>query len=376
MVKDPAYRSKKYDHSLDPDSVRDRFASQKGAMSEQQKAYFGEIALIEEKAKKIVEEAGVPTIEVAQYINVARKCYSIAKKFSGQTRTDEAQNVLNHWASRGLNGLLLARVCNLSGCGCTAGVPAGTPSACAIGSVLICGPDGWEALAPGVSCQVLHSRGPGLIPDWVDQPAPGVTDHGALGGLGDDDHLQYVLRSILTTHGDLYYRDGTGIQRLAPGVSGRVLQTQGAGAPPVWAPAPGGDPRVPRTLWAHAHIDEDAHFPAGGLTTQGEMTVLLPDNWNGVDKIVIWLLPGEGWIDVPFDITINAGTCGEAPATHTQTVNGTLITAGNGLYYCWDVTSICSTVIGNMSPRDLIWIIVTEQWGVAGYVMGVEIQET
>ena len=42
------------------------------------------------------------------------------------------------------------------------------------------------------------------------------------------------LTTTLTTQGDLVYRDGSGLQRLAAGTSGQVLQTGGAGANPSW----------------------------------------------------------------------------------------------------------------------------------------------
>jgi hypothetical protein len=66
----------------------------------------------------------------------------------------------------------------------------------------------------------------------------GVTDHGALTGLGDDDHTQYVLRSILTTNGDLFTRAAGAIARLGVGSNGDVL-TVASGAPS-WAAPSGG----------------------------------------------------------------------------------------------------------------------------------------
>lgn len=47
--------------------------------------------------------------------------------------------------------------------------------------------------------------------------------------------------TTLTTQGDLLYRDGSGLQKLAAGTAGQVLQTGGAGANPSWATASGGD---------------------------------------------------------------------------------------------------------------------------------------
>ena len=43
------------------------------------------------------------------------------------------------------------------------------------------------------------------------------------------------LTSTLTTQGDILYRDGSGLQRLAAGTSGQYLKTQGTGANPTWS---------------------------------------------------------------------------------------------------------------------------------------------
>ena len=40
--------------------------------------------------------------------------------------------------------------------------------------------------------------------------------------------------TTLTTQGDILYRDGSGLQRLAAGTANQVLQTGGAGANPSW----------------------------------------------------------------------------------------------------------------------------------------------
>ena len=56
----------------------------------------------------------------------------------------------------------------------------------------------------------------------------GTLDHGlALTGLTDDDHTQYVLRSIMTTRGDLFYRNATIVTRLALGTVGKLLRSDG-----------------------------------------------------------------------------------------------------------------------------------------------------
>jgi len=42
------------------------------------------------------------------------------------------------------------------------------------------------------------------------------------------------LTTTLTTQGDIVYRDGSGLQRLAAGTAGQILQTGGSGANPSW----------------------------------------------------------------------------------------------------------------------------------------------
>lgn len=48
------------------------------------------------------------------------------------------------------------------------------------------------------------------------------------------------LTSTLTTQGDILYRDGSGLQRLAAGTNGQVLKTGGAGANVSWVDQGGG----------------------------------------------------------------------------------------------------------------------------------------
>ena len=53
------------------------------------------------------------------------------------------------------------------------------------------------------------------------------SDHGALWGLADDDHTQYVLRSILTTNGDIFTRTAGAVARLGVGSANQLLGVSG-----------------------------------------------------------------------------------------------------------------------------------------------------
>ena len=120
---------------------------------------------------------------------------------------------------------------------------------------------------PGTSGNYLMTRGSGQNSIWA-EGGGGVTDHGALIGLGDDDHSQYYNATRHTkaihdslninadkvdacdagvatgnvfklptglTHGDIFYVNSSGnVIRLGYGTSGYFLKTQGAGANPIW----------------------------------------------------------------------------------------------------------------------------------------------
>ena len=67
----------------------------------------------------------------------------------------------------------------------------------------------------------------------------GVTDHGALTGLTDDDHTQYTKKATLTTTGDIYYASSASTPaRRGIGTDGQVLTV--ASGVPTWADAAGG----------------------------------------------------------------------------------------------------------------------------------------
>lgn len=72
-----------------------------------------------------------------------------------------------------------------------------------------------------------------------DSDGGGVSDHGELDGLLDNDHTQYVLRSILSADGDLFIRSGGGVSRLPIGSADQVL-TVSIGGLPSWEDAQGG----------------------------------------------------------------------------------------------------------------------------------------
>jgi len=115
MVRHPAFRLRKYDSKIDADVIRARFAAQRDTMVEQEESVFGEVSLMEAKAKAILEDLGVATIQIPAYLNFVRECYRLFKKFSQTTRQNEAQIFFNKWVARGLTPSTLAAIAPLCG---------------------------------------------------------------------------------------------------------------------------------------------------------------------------------------------------------------------------------------------------------------------
>jgi hypothetical protein len=80
------------------------------------------------------------------------------------------------------------------------------------GDIIIGASGGTAArLGIGATGKVLRSNGAGADPSWEDDS-----------------------KNIVTTRGDILFRNATTLTRLGAGTSGQVLQTKGTGADPVW----------------------------------------------------------------------------------------------------------------------------------------------
>lgn len=134
--------------------------------------------------------------------------------------------------------------------------------------------------------------------------------------------------------------------------------------------------RVPRTIFQHAHVDGVATFPAVIDGGDGEIFILMPDNFNGLDALVLWFYTVDA-NNVVVNITVNIGTCNEQKDAHTQTVNAIGFAVGADEYECVDLTVTFATVLANLASRDMMWIVV--DWVSADeviYLVGGEVQET
>lgn len=118
-------------------------------------------------------------------------------------------------------------------------------------------------------------------------------------GMGADPSwatLSSLLDGISATQGSVLYRSNVGWSALAPGASGNVLTTQGAGANPKWAPAAGGGVPVgtPPTVVQVGYLDANNNVGTvtmGAAPTNGNLLVCA-GNWPGAGGA------GTGWTQV------------------------------------------------------------------------------
>ena len=117
------------------------------------------------------------------------------------------------------------------------------------GAVIYRSATGWVALAPGTSGQILTTGGGSANPSWANAPVSGasianlliVSNISGSTTVPTGNTLTNLLDAIISSaRGTIIYRTNSGWVGLAPGTSGQVLTTAGAGADPHWATPAGG----------------------------------------------------------------------------------------------------------------------------------------
>ncbi len=106
---------------------------------------------------------------------------------------------------------------------------------------------------------------------------PGAIQHGSLAGLSNNDHPQYVLRSILTTIGDIFVRGIGDVERLPAGTVGQLL-TITAGLIPAWR----------QLIFSGIAVLDFGAFPGASdasVTVTGQAGILTTSN------VRVWLRP-------------------------------------------------------------------------------------
>jgi len=136
-------------------------------------------------------------------------------------------------------------------------------------------------------------------------------------------------------------------------------------------------PRVPRTLFAHAHRDQDMSFPVELHAAINCIAyTIIPDNWNGLDALILWLI-GAGTEQLTITVTIDIGTCTEVYNIHTQTVAAINKNMVASTYACIDLTALFAVVLANLAVRDILRVsVIATTMDNTSRMIGIELQET
>lgn len=237
------------------------------------------------------------------------------------------------------------------------------------GSIIRRDATGWSVLDPGTSGQYLKSGGAGVDVTW-DSPAGSGTVTSVATGTGltggpvtgtgsislDAIATSRVMANISgisavpsattvsnlidnaigSTRGAILYRGASGWTKLDPGTSGRVLQSSGAGADPIWAVSSSSSLAGETDVTVSSAADKDFFtydLGAGkwantsNTVSTSYLVVMVGDSGSGGTK---GLVPAPGSGDAAAGRYLKAdGTWGVPPGTATGTV--TSVATGTGL---------------------------------------------
>lgn len=183
-----------------------------------------------------------------------------------------------------------------------------------------------------------------------------VTDHGALGGLADDDHTQYILADGTRpfaigsdTDGDMWIRQGSTIARVTIGTTGHVLRANTSGAPQAeWV--------SPTYTMEFDPFDSKATVTTLVLGTDALKGQTVPTEMNGMDLVSatasVYVKSGPGFNSTLIQVRRSrAGTDADM-----LTVGGRIAIAPQGY------TASSTTVSGNddIVTGDMIFVEVDQ----------------
>jgi hypothetical protein len=167
-------------------------------------------------------------------------------------------------------------------------------------------------------------------------------------GAGQASWATPTTTTALTTQGDMLYQDATGLQRLATGTAGQVLQSGGAGANLSWAAA-GISASSTDTL---TNKTIDANGTGNSITN-----IDIADLANGTDgELITWDAAGAPAV-------VAVGTSGQVLTSNGTGAAPTMQDASGGVTDCKFmayVTSNQSNVTGDGTSYDITGAIWTE----------------
>lgn len=114
MPKSAAERAANYDAKVSSSITKNRIDAQRDNMVSNATVEFGALADVENAAQAILDGLttgspahAIPTIDYPAYYTFVRKCYSLAKKFSGAALNREASIWGQTYADRGYDRAVL-----------------------------------------------------------------------------------------------------------------------------------------------------------------------------------------------------------------------------------------------------------------------------
>lgn len=159
------------------------------------------------------------------------------------------------------------------------------------------------------------------------------SDHGGLGGLGDDDHTIYQKEDLLTTQGDLpYATEASTWTRLPKGTAGQSLRMNAGATAPEWQANPNTQQFfvMPNTAGSGTWASYGGIYGYYGLGPAGEnahFNFRLPNDFVALTSAKMVILP---FTTGSFDWTVNTyfGASGEAYNANTDsaTADGQAVT--------------------------------------------------
>lgn len=186
----------------------------------------------------------------------------------------------------------------------------------------------------GTSGQVLTSGGAGVAPSW--------TSLGALAALNTVNTAQIADNSVngakialgSDAQGDVMYYNGTDWARLAAGTNGQYLQTQGAGANPLWSSISSGG----MTLLGTITTTSGTSFSLTGLTLTNYKSLVLV--FNGVSI-------GSGGAYSINDGTSDYAICSDFNSASSSYYGQVDISLDSGSFYSYGYSAVNSSTYGS-----------------------------
>jgi hypothetical protein len=175
--------------------------------------------------------------------------------------------------------------------------------------------------------KVLTSDALGLATWQPTASGGGVTDHGALTGLSDNDHPQYQLKDVLTSKGDIYARDASDIVRLGAGTDGQVLTADSTSSSGIkWATASGG--ASPGWVVVEKVTMPSETYTFSGLTAGVREYKLIIDSYSNNQTSINIFLNGQSSYNMAKKTSVSL-IPGDAAYTFSNTFNALLTLSGN-----------------------------------------------